>query len=636
MAGQVVSYIATVSATNSVATPTGYVTFSDGNTVIGTSTLSGGLAIVSTTPTVAGAHTISATYTPSANFQPSSTDAPWTQQVNTGAATQVLFGQQPTFSFVSTQFNPTVSAYFADSYGNLVSGPGSMTIALAGNPTGAALAGLPTEPVINGVATFPDLSLNRPGTGYTLSITSQGLTGATSSPFTIGSATHFILSAPATVQGTANGASFNLTVTAATASNTLDGFYQGTVSVTATNGTTTLTLLPGYTFASADRGRHTFTGLQLPSPGRWTITATDSRKATVVGRTTVTVTVAPSIVLVPVAPATHLSVAAATNEMTNAPFNVRVSALTASNRLAPQYQGTVIITATSGPTTLNLVASYTFTAVDKGGHFFTGLTLPTGGRWTIAVSDVDQPTVAGQAIVTAAVPPPATHFSVSPPRTVMTNAAFSLTVAALTVANRLASWYQGTVAITATNGTTTIPLTSYTFAATDNGRQVFSGMELSTAGRWTITVADANNAAVLGRAVLPVTAPPPATHFGVTASISGAGFNLTVTALTASNALAAQYPGSVLITATNGMTTMVLLPSYTFTTADNGRHVCTGLELPFAGQWTITVSDVDTPTLLGRTLVTVAAPTPVVSSDPTTFTLEPLSCACGCSRNYEC
>jgi len=38
---------------------------------------------------------------------------------------------------------------------------------------------------VNGVATFSNLSINKAGTGYTLSATSSGLTGATSNAFNI-------------------------------------------------------------------------------------------------------------------------------------------------------------------------------------------------------------------------------------------------------------------------------------------------------------------------------------------------------------------------------------------------------------------------------------------------------------------
>jgi len=40
--------------------------------------------------------------------------------------------------------------------------------------------------VVNGVATFSDLSIDEPGTGYTLVVSGPTLTGAESTPFNIG------------------------------------------------------------------------------------------------------------------------------------------------------------------------------------------------------------------------------------------------------------------------------------------------------------------------------------------------------------------------------------------------------------------------------------------------------------------
>ena len=59
-----------------------------------------------------------------------------------------------------------------------------MTLALGNNSGSGTLSGTLTEPTnASGVATFSDLSINKPGFGYTLTASSTGLTGATSNPF---------------------------------------------------------------------------------------------------------------------------------------------------------------------------------------------------------------------------------------------------------------------------------------------------------------------------------------------------------------------------------------------------------------------------------------------------------------------
>src|SRR5256885_12723871 len=61
----------------------------------------------------------------------------------------------------------------------------AVTVTLGANPGGAARAGTRTVDSVKGVATFADLSLNEPGTNYTLVATAPGARGATSPPFDI-------------------------------------------------------------------------------------------------------------------------------------------------------------------------------------------------------------------------------------------------------------------------------------------------------------------------------------------------------------------------------------------------------------------------------------------------------------------
>ena len=73
-----------------------------------------------------------------------------------------------------------------DYSGNTVtSSAASITVAIGSNPGGGILSGTTTVNASSGVAAFPGLSINQAGNGYTLSATSTGLTGATSSAFNI-------------------------------------------------------------------------------------------------------------------------------------------------------------------------------------------------------------------------------------------------------------------------------------------------------------------------------------------------------------------------------------------------------------------------------------------------------------------
>src|SRR5207244_2321229 len=63
--------------------------------------------------------------------------------------------------------------------------PNAGTGAWQANPTGATLAGTTTVNAVDGIATLADLSVDRPGSGYTLAATASGLTGATSTTFAV-------------------------------------------------------------------------------------------------------------------------------------------------------------------------------------------------------------------------------------------------------------------------------------------------------------------------------------------------------------------------------------------------------------------------------------------------------------------
>src|SRR5204863_7653873 len=62
---------------------------------------------------------------------------------------------------------------------------GNVSVALGSNPGGATLAGTTTMAAVAGVATFGNLSIDKAGTGYTLTTSATGLTGQPSASFII-------------------------------------------------------------------------------------------------------------------------------------------------------------------------------------------------------------------------------------------------------------------------------------------------------------------------------------------------------------------------------------------------------------------------------------------------------------------
>jgi hypothetical protein len=99
-------------------------------------------------------------------------------------ATRLVFSVQPTTVTAGSAISPAVRVAAQDNGGNTVTTfSGTITLALGSNSNGATLSGTRTVTAVNGVATFSDLRITRAGTGYTLTASSSGLAGATSSSF---------------------------------------------------------------------------------------------------------------------------------------------------------------------------------------------------------------------------------------------------------------------------------------------------------------------------------------------------------------------------------------------------------------------------------------------------------------------
>src|SRR6266545_971067 len=103
-----------------------------------------------------------------------------------GAPSQLAFTQQPTTAVSGTALTPAVQVAIQDGFGNTVPGAtGTITLAIGTNPSGGTLVGTLSRSVVNGVASFADLSIDKVGTGYTLTAALSALPGATSGGFDI-------------------------------------------------------------------------------------------------------------------------------------------------------------------------------------------------------------------------------------------------------------------------------------------------------------------------------------------------------------------------------------------------------------------------------------------------------------------
>lgn len=115
--------------------------------------------------------------------------------VSVGAPAKLGFVVQPTAAAQGANVAPSVQVAVQDAGGNTVtSAAPSISVALTSGTggtsgSGAVLGGTLSQAAVSGIASFADLSVDRPGTGFTLTASSAGLTNGVSSAFTINGAT---------------------------------------------------------------------------------------------------------------------------------------------------------------------------------------------------------------------------------------------------------------------------------------------------------------------------------------------------------------------------------------------------------------------------------------------------------------
>src|SRR5207249_3344450 len=200
--------------------------------------------------------------------------------ITPGTAATLLFTVQPSNALAGAAIAPAVQVVAHDAQGNTATGFSSnVTMALGANPGSGTLAGTTTVAAASGVATFANLSINKAGTGYTLTAAATGLSGATSVGFNVtpGAATELVFTVepsnavagaaitPA-VQVTARDAQGNTatgftgTVTVALDANPGSGTLSGTAAAAAVSAVATFANVSinkagtGYTLTAAATG----------------------------------------------------------------------------------------------------------------------------------------------------------------------------------------------------------------------------------------------------------------------------------------------------------------------------------------------------------------------------------------------
>src|SRR5690349_12317740 len=173
--------------------------------------------------------------------------------------------QQPTNAVAGAAISPDITVAALDAHGNVATSfTGSITLTVANNAGGGAISGTTTVPATNGVASFPGISINKAGTGYTLTASNTGPTAATSAAFNItpGAATHLVFTQEPTSAASQAAIAPAVTVTALDASDNVATAFANAISVAMGNnaGGGALTGGAGQTPVA---GVATFSGLSI-------------------------------------------------------------------------------------------------------------------------------------------------------------------------------------------------------------------------------------------------------------------------------------------------------------------------------------------------------------------------------------
>src|SRR5205823_5071076 len=248
---------------------------------IGTNLSSGTLAGTLTHAAVGGAASraglsidkVGTGYTLTATGAGSTTSAAF--NITAGSATQLVFSVQPSTTTAGAAITPAVEVTAQDANGNTATGfTGNITVAIGTNPSSGTLAGTLTHAAVSGVATFSGLSIDKVGTGYTLTATGAGNTTSAGFNITAGSPTQLVFSVQPSTTTARAAITRAAEVTAQDASgNTATGFT-GNITVAIGTNPSSGTLAGTLTHAAV-AGVATFSGLSIDKVGTgYTLTAT--------------------------------------------------------------------------------------------------------------------------------------------------------------------------------------------------------------------------------------------------------------------------------------------------------------------------------------------------------------------------
>jgi hypothetical protein len=344
------------------------------------------------------------------------------------------------------------------------------------------------------------------------------------------------------------------------------------------------------------------TSVKFLTVGTQTLTATDIADATITGTTTSSAT--PPI-------ANSFAVSGYPSTIAGESHGFTVTVIDTIGQTASGFAGTVYFS--SSDVQAGLPLSYTFTTADAGVHTFAA-TLKTAGIQSITVRDLSGALLGSQAGIHVAASDFAS-FQMTVPNgadskghvLVTAGEQISLKVRAVDAFGNSTSDYLGTVGITSTDVTASVP-GAYTFSAADGGEHVFP-VELRTAtvrGEvWSFTATDLSVGTLQSSLSNFEVVNAQAAYFKVTMPtnpIAGEVFTSKVSAFDTFGNTAKNYFGTVHFATSSAIAN---LPSdYTFDSSDLGVHDFQ-LSLNTSGTHNLTAVDASNSHVTGSESATV-------------------------------
>ena len=547
-----------------------------------------------------------------------------------GAATQLFIAQQPPSTVVAgASFSFTVGG--KDVFGNpttIFPANATVTVGILSNPGGSNPIGVAmTVPVVGGIATFNGLSLNKVGQGYTLKVTSAGLTSATTDGFNVtnAAANHLVITAPNEPPASVTaGQTFGTTVTALDQFGNLAGNFSGQVTVALVQAGT----LTGTTTVQVANGMAAFANLAITTTGTFQLTATSSPALTSTTSTSILVTPAAPFQLV-------WDAEPPTQVVHNFPFGAALDLKDQYGNLETNVIGTVTIALGNNPGNADLGGDVT-ADLESGIASFTNLSITAVGTgYTLQATSSVGGFTSPPSTPIDVLPTPAVSLAITaePPSSITVHQSFGIQVTALDQFGSPNPDFNGSISIALAGGPAA-HLGGTLTATAVNGVATFSGLSVDLVGTG-YTLA-ASSTGLTGDTSTPFSATPAAasqlliTTQPNSSVAAGAQFSFIVTAEDQYGNVATSFNGNETVTLASGPSGGTLTGTSN-ATAQNGVATISGLILTKAGSgYTLQVSSTGltsatttaitvTPLAASRFVITTQPPSTVTAGSPFGF-----------------